>query len=339
VHTFTYERIGDPAVAIATLQQDPDACLIAGGTELVNWLKEGIVRPARLLDINGLSGLGAIETSTTGLRIGGLVRMADLAAHPEVRRDYPAICEALLRSASQQLRNMASMAGNLLQRTRCPYFRAEVELPCNKRRPGSGCAALTGEDRTLAILGWSEHCLATHPSDVAVALAALDAEVVLHGPAGERTVPVASFYRLPGDEPERDTMLERAELLTGISVPASSVARRSWYLKVRERTSYEFALVSVAAGIDVDGAGTIREARVALGGVAHGPWRLGAAERALPGVRIDDRDGLRAAVEDALAEARPRRHNGFKVELARRAVVRTLQLAAGAQPAPGGERS
>jgi xanthine dehydrogenase YagS FAD-binding subunit len=220
------------------------------------------------------------------------------------------------------------MGGNLLQRTRCPYFRAEVELPCNKRRPGSGCAALDGEDRTLAIFGWSEHCLATHPSDVAVALAALDAVITLHGPEGVRSVPVMSFYRLPGDEPERDTMIERAELITGITVPASAVARRSCYLKVRERTSYEFALISVAAGADVEDDGTIREARVALGGVAHGPWRLAAAERALVGVSIADPSALRSAIEDDFTEARPRRRNGFKVELAKRAVVRTLQLAA-----------
>jgi xanthine dehydrogenase YagS FAD-binding subunit len=326
---FAYERLSVPSVAVSALRDDAHAVLLAGGTELVNWLKDGIVRPARVLDINGLSGLDTIEVDATGLRIGALVRMADLAAHPEVRRDYPAIPEALLRSASQQLRNMASMGGNLLQRTRCPYFRAEVELPCNKRVPGSGCSALDGEDRSMAIFGWSENCAATHPSDVAVALAALDAEVTLQGPDRVRSVPVTSFYRLPGAEPERDTVKERTELITGITVPASAVARRSWYVKVRERTSYEFALVSVAAGAELDGSGTIREARIALGGVAHGPWRLPAAERSLIDVRIEDRDGLRAAIEDAFSDARPRRNNGFKVELAKRAVVRTLQTAAG----------
>ena len=326
---FAYERLSDRAVAVSALRDDPHAVLLAGGTELVNWLKDGIVRPARVLDINGLPGLDTIEAEATGLRIGALVRMADLAAHPEVRRDYPAIPEALLRSASQQLRNMASMGGNLLQRTRCPYFRAEVKLPCNKRVPGSGCSALEGEDRSMAIFGWSEHCAATHPSDVAVALAARDAEVTLQGPDGVRTVPVTSFYRLPEADPERDTVKERAELITGITVPASAVARRSWYLKVRERTSYEFALVSVAAGAELDGSGTIREARIALGGVAHGPWRLPAAERSLIGVRADDSDGLKAAIEDSFSDARPRRNNGFKVELAKRAVVRALQTAAG----------
>ena len=205
---FAYERLSAPAVAVNALRDDPHAVLLAGGTELVNWLKDGIVRPARVLDINRLPGLSAIEVDATGLRIGALVRMSDLAAHPEVRRDYPAIPEALLRSASQQLRNMASMGGNLLQRTRCPYFRAEIELPCNKRAPGSGCSALGGEDRSMAIFGWSEHCIATHPSDVAVALAALDAEVTLQGPDGFRSVPVTSFYRLPGAEPQRDTVKE-----------------------------------------------------------------------------------------------------------------------------------
>jgi xanthine dehydrogenase YagS FAD-binding subunit len=325
---FRYERLSVPAVAVSALRDDPDAVLLAGGTELANWLKEGIVRPERVLDINGLAGLGAIDADANELRIGALVRMADLATHPDVRRDYPAIPEALLRSASQQLRNMASMGGNLLQRTRCPYFRAEVELPCNKRRAGSGCSALDGEDRAMAIFGWSEHCLATHPSDVAVALAALDATVTLHGPDGVRTVPMTSFYRLPGEKPERDTIVERDELITGITVPTSDVARRSWYLKVRERTSYEFALVSVAAGVDLDDRGTIREARIALGGVAHGPWRLPASERALVDVPVGDADGLREAIEEDFADSRPRRNNGFKVELAKRAVVRTLQLAA-----------
>ena len=258
--SFAYERLSVPAVAVSALRDDPDAVLLAGGTELVNWLKEGIARPTQVLDINGLAGLGSIETDANELRIGALVRMADLAAHPDVRRDYPAIPEALLRSASQQLRNMASMGGNLLQRTRCPYFRAEVELPCNKRRPGSGCAALDGEDRSMAIFGWSEHCLATHPSDVAVALAALDATVTLHGPDGVRTVPMASFYRLPGEEPERDTVVERDELITGITVPTSDLARRSWYLKVRERTSYEFGPAFSLSTLD----GTVDQLKLLL---------------------------------------------------------------------------
>ncbi|MBO0690267.1 MAG: FAD binding domain-containing protein, partial [Candidatus Dormibacteraeota bacterium] len=254
---FAFERAADTEGAIAALEADPEACLVAGGTELVNWMKEGIVTPSRLVDVNRIPGLGGIEARSGGLRIGALARMADVAAHPDVRRDYPAISEALLRSASQQLRAMASMGGNLMQRTRCPYFRADTRLPCNKRRPGSGCAALAGDDRAMAIFGWSEHCLATHPSDVAVALAALDATVTVRGSGGERTLPLTSFYRLPDARPDRDTELEHGEMIVGIDVPASGVARRSWYLKVRERTSYEFALVSVAAGVELDGEGRI----------------------------------------------------------------------------------
>jgi xanthine dehydrogenase YagS FAD-binding subunit len=326
---FTIERAGDLDEAIAAVEGDPHATVIAGGTELVNWLKEGIATPTRLVDINHLQAMREIEATPDGLRIGALARMADVAGHPAVRSDYRAISESLLRSATQQLRNMASMGGNLMQRTRCPYFRADVELPCNKRRPGSGCSALANEDRTLAIFGWSEHCIATHPSDVAVALAALDATVHVRGSGGDRSVPLVDFHRLPGDEPERDTVLEPGELITAITVPASAVARRSRYLKVRERASYEFALVSVAAAIDLDGHGRIREARLALGGLAPKPWRLTRAETALPGAAIDDGARLRAAIEGAFDDARPGRYNGFKVELAKRAVVRTLRAAGG----------
>jgi xanthine dehydrogenase YagS FAD-binding subunit len=218
---------------------------------------------------------------------------------------------------------MASMGGNLLQRTRCPYFRAEIDLPCNKRRPGSGCAALAGSDRGMAIFGWSEHCLATHPSDVAVALAALDATV--H--TTRRTIPLVEFHRLPGDTPHQDHVLDQGELIIGISVPASPTARRSRYLKVRERTSYEFALVSAAVGLELDPQRRIRTARLALGGVAPKPWRMTAAEQALVGASIDDAGELRTRISPAFAKARPRRENGFKVELAQRAVVRTLELA------------
>jgi xanthine dehydrogenase YagS FAD-binding subunit len=329
---FTYERVSVAAVAVSALRDDPEAVLLAGGTELANWLRDGIIRPTRLLDINELPGLSRIAVDADGLRFGALVHMTDLASDPAVRREYPAIAEALARSASQQVRNMATLGGNLLQRTRCPYFRAEPAPACNKRRPRSGCAAWNGQDRTHAIFGWSDQCVATHPSDVAVALAALDATVCLHGPVGVRAVPMRSFYRLPGEEPDRDTVMDRAELITHINVPPSPVTRHSWYLKVRERASYEFALVSVAAAVDLDGDGTIREARVALGGVAHGPWRLPAAEAALVGVAAGDRKGLRTAVEPDFAAARARRDNGFKIELAKRAVVRALQLAAEVGP-------
>jgi xanthine dehydrogenase YagS FAD-binding subunit len=258
-----------------------------------------------------------------GLRIGALARMSDVAANAEVRRRFPAIAEALLFAASGQLRNMASMGGNIMQRTRCAYFRDEDELPCNKRRPGSGCAALHGLNRNQAIFGWSEACVATHPSDLAVALAALDAIVTVRGQTGERSIPFGDFHRLPGDTPERDTTLERGELIVAIEVPASVEARTSHYLKVRDRQSYEFALVSAAAAVATEG-GCIRSARLAMGGVAHKPWRLAAAESALSGLSLGDSDGLRSAIAASFTEARPLAHNAFKVELAQRVALRAL---------------
>jgi xanthine dehydrogenase YagS FAD-binding subunit len=322
---FEYVRVADPAAALAAAAR-PDARFIAGGTELLNLMKEGIHAPGRLVDVNDLPQ-ATIDVDASGLRIGALARMSDVAAHPVVQRSYRAISEALLLSASPQLRNMASMGGNLLQRTRCPYFRAETALPCNKRAPGSGCAALDGENRWHAIFGWSEQCVATHPSDVAVALAALEATVRVRNADGERTIPLTELHRLPGDRPERDSVLEHGDLILGIDVPATPMAGRSRYLKIRERASYEFALVSAAVGVDLDG-DTIRAARVALGGVAHKPWRLTAAEEALGGVVLE-RGALRAAIEDAFADARPLGHNGFKVELAKRTVVRAIELAGG----------
>jgi xanthine dehydrogenase YagS FAD-binding subunit len=289
-------------------------------------MKDGIAAPRRLIDINALP-LAHIESGSRGLRLGALARMSDVAAHPGVRRAYPAIAEALELSASPQLRNMASMGGNLMQRTRCPYFRAETALPCNKRRPGTGCAARAGENRGHAIFGWSDACVATHPSDVAVALAALEATVHVLGPRGERAIPVVDFYRLPDDRPEQDTVLAHDELITAIDVPASPLTGRSHYLKVRERSSYEFALVSAAVALAMDGK-HIQQARIALGGVAPRPWRLTAAEGALIGAPLE-RDALRRAVESAFGAARPLAHNGFKVELARRTVVRALKHAGG----------
>jgi xanthine dehydrogenase YagS FAD-binding subunit len=254
--------------------------------------------------------------------------MSEVAAHPDVRRELPVVAEALELSASPQLRNMASMGGNLMQRTRCPYFRAEVSLPCNKRAPGSGCAARHGENRGLAIFGWSEACVATHPSDLAVALSALDASIVVRGPGGERAVPATRFHRLPGDDPARDTALEAGEIIVAIDVPLSAEARSSRYLKLRERASYEFALVSAAAAVTVAD-GHIRRARLALGGIAHRPWRLHATERALAGAPLDERR-VRAALAEDLDAARPLEQNGFKVELARRAAARAVMLAGGA---------
>jgi xanthine dehydrogenase YagS FAD-binding subunit len=255
-----------------------------------------------------------------------LARMSDVAADPEVRRRFPVIAEGLLFAASGQLRNMASMGGNLLQRTRCAYFRDGDDLPCNKRRPGSGCSALHGLNRNHAIFGWSDACVATHPSDVAVALAAMDATVRVRGPDGERPVPIADFHRLPGDAPETDTVLGRGDLIVAIDVPPSAEGRASHYLKVRDRQSYEFALVSAAAAVAVEG-GRIRSARLAMGGVAHKPWRLASAEAALRGVALDDDDRLKAAIAESFAEARPLTHNAFKIELAQRAALRALQNA------------
>jgi xanthine dehydrogenase YagS FAD-binding subunit len=327
MQSFAYERAATLAQAIGAAAE-PDTAVIAGGTELLNWMKDGITAPRRLVDLNGLSGLDGVAIDDRGLRIGALARMSDLAEHPAIRRDWPAVSQALLQSASGQIRTMASIGGNLMQRTRCPYFRAEVDLPCNRRRPGSGCAALAGEDRSAAIFGWTEQCVATHPSDVAVALAALDAVVHVDGPGGRRAIPVTEFHRLPDHGSVRETVLEPGELITAIEVPASAAARRSHYLKLRERASYEFALVSVAVGLDLDGA-AIREARIALGGVAAKPWRLREAEEALRGVTPADEPALRRAVDIGFAGARPLRRNGFKVELAKRAVIRALQIAGG----------
>lgn len=324
---FIYTRAATLADAIATSAR-PGAALIAGGTEMLNWLKEEIVAPSTLVDMGRLTGLDGVDATPSNLRIGALARMSDVAAHPAVTRDYPAISQALLKSASQQIRNMGTMGGNLLQRTRCPYFRAETDLPCNKRRPGTGCAARDGHDRTLAIFGGSDHCIATHPSDVAVAFAALDAQVRVEGPSGARTIAIGDLHRLPGDAPERETTLAAGEVIVGIDVPASAPARRSAYIKLRERASYEFALVSVAIGLDSDGC-NIRQARIALGGVAPKPWRLAAVETALKGVSLEDSAGLRAAVEGGFADARPGKQNGFKVELATRLVVRGLQQVGG----------
>jgi xanthine dehydrogenase YagS FAD-binding subunit len=322
---FEYSRAASLDAAAAAAREAGTA-LIAGGTELVNFMKEGIAAPARVVDINGLAELDTVRLDGPLLAIGALARMSRVAADPDVVRECPALAQALAASASQQLRNMASMGGNLLQRTRCPYFRAEVELPCNKRRPGSGCAAIGGEDRTLAIFGGSAHCIATHPSDAAVALAALDAVVRVHGVDGTRDVPLADFYRLPGDTPAVETALAPGDVIVEIAVPRSAAARRSCYLKLRERASYEVALVSAAVAVEIRD-GVVRQARVALGGVAPMPWRLRQAEAALAGCAIDDRTALESALAADFAAATPGRKNGFKVELARRAAVRALQTA------------
>jgi xanthine dehydrogenase YagS FAD-binding subunit len=327
MHPFTISRVVDPREAIATHGGDAGAAFIAGGTDLLGLMKDRVVLPAHLLDINALPGMGEVSALPDGgLRIGALARMSDVAADPAVRQRFPVIAESLLFAASGQLRNMASVAGNIMQRTRCPYFRDDDGLPCNKRKPGSGCSALHGLNRGQAIFGWSESCVATHPSDLAVALAALDAIVHVRNPSGERAIPFLEFHRLPGDTPELDNILGRGELIVAIEVPARAEGRASHYLKVRDRQSYEFALVSTAAAVASDGR-TIRSVRLAMGGVAHKPWRLAAAESALRGLSFDDEGPLKAAIARSFTGARALEHNAFKVELAQRCVLRALQRA------------
>ena len=314
MRSFTYERPSTPAEAAAAVARTPEARFIAGGTNLLDLMKLQIETPAHLVDVNGL-GLDRIEaTPEGGLRIGALVRNTDLAADPRVRRDYGVLARALLAGASGQLRNKATTAGNLLQRTRCPYF-YDTAQPCNKRRPGSGCAAFDGVSRQLAVIGASAACIATHPGDMAVAMRVLDAAVETVDAAGaERTIPIAAFHRLPGDAPERDTTLKPGELITAVTLPRP-VAGTHIYRKVRDRASYAFALVSVAAVIDRDGRG-----RVAFGGVAHKPWRVEAAEADLP-------RGAKAVTEQVFADATPTSDNAFKLTLAERSLAAVLNQA------------
>ena len=327
MHPFALSRADDPAKAIAAHARDAQLAFIAGGTDLIGLMKDRATLPERLLDINHLPNMARIETSPDGgLCIGALARMSDVAADPVVRQRFPIIAESLLFAASGQLRNMASIGGNIMQRTRCAYFRDEDDLPCNKRRPGSGCSALHGLNRNHAIFGWSDACVATSPSDLAVALAALDANVIVRGPTGERAIPFTDFHRLPDSTPERDNVLDRGDLIIAIEVPARIEGRALHYLKVRDRESYEFALVSAAAAVAMDGR-RLRSVRIALGGVAHKPWRLTAAETALRDVSLDDIDALKSAIARSFIDARPLAHNGFKVELAQRVTLRALQTA------------
>jgi xanthine dehydrogenase YagS FAD-binding subunit len=321
VRPFAYERATDVGSALSALAASPEAKLLGGGTNLVDLMRLGVETPATLVDVTRLPFGDIREMETGGLLIGAAVRNSDLAADPLVRRRYPALAEALLAGASGQLRNRATVGGNLLQRTRCLYFQ-DVTKPCNKREPGSGCPAREGEHRNLAIVGHSEHCVATHPSDMAVPLAAFDAVVHVVGPAGERAVPLLDLHRLPGDEPERDTVLGSDELITAVELPPLGVAARSTYRKARDRASFSFALVSVAAGLEVSG-GAVRDVRLALGGIAHKPWRAHAAEEALRGAPATE-DSFQRAADAELAQAEPLRDNGFKVQLARNMIVRAL---------------
>jgi xanthine dehydrogenase YagS FAD-binding subunit len=329
MNNFQYSRAGDVADALRQIGHDTSAKFIAGGTNLVDLMKYGVEHPTRLIDISRLPLGNVEETSDGGLRIGALVPNSDLAWHPLVRGRYPLLSSAILAGASTQLRNMASTGGNLMQRTRCLYF-YDVATPCNKRAPGSGCSAIDGINRINAILGTSDACIATHPSDMCVALAALDATVHVAGPDGERVMAMTDFHRLPGDAPERDTNLRPDEIITAIELPPHGFRDNYTYLKVRDRLSYAFALVSVAAALEIEN-GTIREARLALGGVAHKPWRDPAAEAALAGQPIDRRAFI-AAADIILREAKAFTHNRFKIDLARRTVVRALTQAAQATP-------
>jgi xanthine dehydrogenase YagS FAD-binding subunit len=316
---LSYARAQDARDAVALFR--PGTMYLGGGTNLVDLMRLGVAEPESLVDVSRIAGDG-VEASGDGLLIGAAVRNSDLAAHPVVRERYPMLARAVLSGASGQVRNMASVGGNLLQRTRCPYFQ-DVSKACNKRHPGSGCPAIEGDHHDLAVLGHSEACVATHPSDMAVALAALDARVHVIGPDGDRVVPMPGLHRLPGAEPERDTVLEPGELITAVELP-SPPPGASDYRKVRERASFAFALVSIAATLDVADDGVVRDCRLALGGVAHMPWRAERAEQALRGARAGEEEFTRAA-DAELAQARPLPRNAYKVPLARNLIVRTLQ--------------
>jgi xanthine dehydrogenase YagS FAD-binding subunit len=326
VNSFAYTRAADVMDAVRAIEAEGAAKFIAGGTNLLDLIKENVERPPRVIDITHLPLRDIAPRPDGGLRLGALVSNTDVAYHEEVGRRYPILGKAILAGASPQLRNMATVGGNLLQRTRCPYF-YDTATPCNKRQPETGCSAIGGFNRAHAILGTSEHCIATHPSDMCVALAALEAIVRVSGPTGERSIPFAELHRLPGDTPHIDTTLRWNELITAVDLPIEGFAAHHAYLKIRERTSYAFALVSVAAALTVED-GTIVEARLALGGVAHKPWRDEQAEALLQG-RAATSENYRAVAEALLRDARGFGGNDFKIELAKRAIVRALAEAVG----------
>ncbi|WP_448205941.1 FAD binding domain-containing protein [Azospirillum sp. sgz302134] len=327
MHPFGYTAARTPQDVTTRGSRPPHPDIIAGGTDLLQLLKERVRTPAELIDINGLD-LRGIEEKDGNLRVGALVRMSELAADPRVRRDWPVVAKALMESASTQVRNLATIGGNLLQRTRCPYFR-DVTTPCNKRDPDSDCSALDGLNRIHAILGVSDRCIAAHPSDLAVALVALDARVSILGPDGEDEVSVENLYRLPGNTPHLETVLQPGDLITAITIPASAAARHSHYVKVRDRATFEWALVSAAVALEVDG-GTIRDARVAVGGVGTKPWRLRPVESLLLG-RPPGPTVFEAAADRAADGAQPRRDNAYKVEMLKRTVARALMDVGGGQ--------
>ena len=326
---FRYARADDVAGAVRLIAGDPNTKLIAGGTNLIDLMKMDVERPTRLVDITRLPLKQVEATPEGGLRIGALVRNTDLAYHKLVEERYPVLASAIMAGASQQLRNLATTGGNLLQRTRCHYF-YDTATPCNKRDPGSGCSAIDGHNRMHAILGASEACIATHPSDMCVALALLEARVHVTGASGDRVIAFADFHRLPGDTPQHDTNLKAGEIIIAVELPRRGFAANYTYLKIRDRLSYAFALVSVAVGLELDG-DTITEGRLALGGVAHKPWRDQEAEAQLRGRPADDVTFSRAA-DLLLRGARGYKHNTFKIDLARRCVLRALSQAARGTP-------
>jgi xanthine dehydrogenase YagS FAD-binding subunit len=322
---FGYSRPAAVPDAIAIEQRQKAAKYLGGGTNLIDLMKMGVERPEHLVDITHLP-MARIEERSAGMRIGALVRNSEVASHAGVRKQYPVLSHAILSGASPQIRNMATTGGNLLQRTRCFYFYDPSYAACNKRTPNSGCAALEGNNRIHAILGVSEHCIATYPGDMAVALTALDAQIVLRAAHGERSLPIDGFFRLPGDTPHIENALRPGELITAVDLPSATAGKRSYYLKIRDRNSYAFALVSVAAVLDIGPDGRIGQARIALGGVAPAPWRVQEADDSLRNQAADE-TAFRRAADILVRAAQPRRDNAFKIELARRAVVRALKAA------------
>jgi xanthine dehydrogenase YagS FAD-binding subunit len=321
---FKFTGATSASTAAKAVAANKEAKFIAGGTNLLDLMKEGVESPSELVDVSRLA-LTQIRGAGGGLSIGALAKNTDTANHPLVRRSFPLLSQAILAGASQQIRNMATNGGNLLQRTRCPYF-YDIAMPCNKREPGTGCGALEGINRMHAIFGWSEKCVAVYPSDMAVALAALDAIVKVQDANGkERSINFTDFHRLPDDQPEKDTNLNHGELITAIELPKNNFANRSYYLKIRDRASYAFALVSVAAALDVSGS-KINQARIAMGGVAHKPWRATEAEKFLAGKEATEAN-FKAAAEAEMKAAKPLEHNKFKVEMGKRAIVRALTQA------------
>ena len=329
MNPFDYSRANDAQQAVSDLAAKPQTKFLGGGTNLIDLMKMGVETPRQLIDITRLP-LAQVEelADGKGVRIGALARNSDVADHPLIQQRYPVLSLAFLAGASPQLRNMATVGGNLMQRTRCYYFYDPAFPKCNKRDPGSGCGALEGYNRIHAILGQSEQCIATNPSDMNVALAALDAIVRVQGPKGEREIPIADFHRLPGSTPNVDTNLKEDELITAVDLPAVPFATRSHYLKIRDRASYAFAIVSVAAALEIDASKKIRSVRIALGGVAHKPWRAQKAEKELIGKTADEKT-FRAAADAELAAAKGYEHNSFKIELAKRSIVRALSTVAG----------